>query len=378
MFKKTTAFALIGVLFLGLISCQNQTQNSAGDESITEQEAIEERLILENATLNQVDSQGNTLWKLDVKRVVYRQNNQNAELEKVNGTLYEAGDVFLQIEAEQGMIVDDGKQINLEGNVIATDPRNGAVLRSEKVQWSPEENLLVIPNAIAANNERFNVSANQGKYYTDQQKLTLIGEVEGVANDPPLQLKGEQFNWLIPEDQVNSKQALQVDRYNPETETISDRVTANSGEVNLAQKMVFLKDNVQFKSIAPPLQAASNVITWNIEQKLITSDQPIQLVHTEDQMTLTGNQGKIDLDSEIADFQGGVKGVSESNQAVLFANHLRWNIPTQNMEAEGNVIYEQNNPPLTSRGEKASGILQEENIVVEGNSEQRVVTELVP
>ncbi len=379
LLQKTTAWLVIGVLFFSLSACRNNQQVSDSESNAApEEETIEERLILENATLNQVDAEGNTLWKLNVKRVVYRQNNQNAALEEVTGELYEEGEVFLKVQAKEGQIIDNGTRIRLEGEVVASDPRNGATLKTEIVEWSPQDQLLTLPQSLNGQHPRFNVTADEGKYYTNREELVLMGNVEGISDDPPLQVEGEKINWLIAEETVSSQQPLQVDRYDPETETISDRVTANSGEVKLAEKMVFLEDNVEFKSSDPPLQAASNAITWNIEKKVITSSKPIQVVQTEDNLTLTGNEGKINLSSEIAQFQGGVKGVSASNQATLFANRLRWNLSTEKMEAQGNVIYQQNDPPLTTKGEQASGILSQENIVVRGNQDQRVTTEIVP
>jgi len=379
VFHQTATWVLIGGLLVTLSACNNRTQktNQTSDNT-SEEETIQEELILENATLNQVDSDGKKLWQLDVKRVVYSQNKKNAKLENVKGEFYEDGNIALKIEAKQGEIINNGEQINLQGDVVGTDPRNNTVLRSETIEWSPQENLIVIPKSLQANHPRFDASANQGKYDTAQQKLTLIGKVKGVATDPPLRLRGEQLNWLIPKEIVQSNKPLQVDRYNPETETITDRVSANSGQANLAEKTVSLKDKVEFKSSDPSLQVASNAITWQVEEKFITSSNPLKVVQTEDQMTLTGNQGNIDLDTEIAQFQGGVKGVSQANQATLFANRLRWNLSNQQMQAEGNVIYQQENPPLTSKGEKASGILQEENIVVKGTQQDQVTTEIVP
>jgi len=378
--QKIAAWGVIGGLFLTLSACNNQNQatDAQSENTATEEETIQERLILENATLNQVDSQGKKIWKLEVQRVVYQQNKKNAELENVSGKFYEDGNVFLKIEANQGKIIDNGKQINLQGEVVATDPRNGAVLRSEQIEWSPQDNLIVIPKPLTGNHPQFNASADQGKYYTDQEKLALMGNVEGIANDPPLQLQGKQLNWLIPKDKVSSSQPLQVNRYNPETETITDRVTADSGQADLAEKTVSLQGNVEFKSTDPPLQVASNAITWQVEEKFITSSKPIKVVQTEKKITLSGNQGNINLDTEIAQFQGGVKGVSQANQATLFANRLRWNLANQQMQAEGNVVYQQDDPPLTSKGNQASGILQEENIVVKGTQKEQVTTEIVP
>lgn len=380
LLKKTSHWLLIGVLFGNLSACENSQQSSDlnGDNSVSEEETIQERLILENATLNQVDSQGNTLWKLEVTRVVYRQNEQNAELEEVRGELYEEGEVFLEVEAKEGKIINDGKKINLEGNIVATDPRNGAVLRSDKIEWSPEERLLVIPQPLEGEHPRFNVVADEGKYYTDREELELIGKVKGNATDPPLQLQGKQLNWFIPQEIVKSEQPLEVKRFHPEKETIRDRVTANSGEVNLGEKIVLLEKDVNFQSNDPPVKATSDHLRWEIDKQLITSNQPLQVVQTEDNLTLRGNQGEINLDSEIAQFQGDVKGISTSNQGKLYANRLRWNLPTQEINARGDVTYEQSDPLLITKGDEASGVLQKENIVVKGTQEEQVTTELVP
>lgn len=377
--KKAITAGLIGVFLLTATACnRNNEPSSPPSEEDAEEQVIEERLILDNATLNQVDKEGNNIWQLEVKRVVYRQNNQNAELETVKGKFYQDGEVFLEIEANQGKIINDGEQLKLEGDVVATDSRNEAVLKSENIQWLPEENLLIIPETMTGDHPRFNATADQGKYYTDRQELELTGNVEGTSEDPPLNLEGEQFNWLVAEEVVNSNKPLQVERYDPETEEISDRVTANSGSVNLAQNIVSLKDNAEFNATDPPLEAKSNAVTWNLERNLVSSTQPLELFHREDRMRLSGNQGEIDLDTEIAKFKGNVRGINEANQAKLSANRLTWNIPTEEMEAQGNVVYEQNDPPVTSRGEQASGNLSKENISVRGTKGEQVRTEFVP
>lgn len=376
---KAITGVLIGGFLLTATACNRNNQpTSPPSEEDAEEQVIEERLILDNATLNQVDEEGNNLWQLEVNRVVYREDNQNAELETVRGEFYQDGEVFLEIEANQGKIINDGEQVNLEGEVVARDPRNDAVLKSENIQWLPAENLLIIPEAMTGDHPRFNAAAEEGKYYTDRQELELTGKVKGTSEDPPLKLEGEQLNWLVAEELVKSNQPLQVERYDPETEEISDRVTANSGNVNLAQNRVSLKDNVEFNATDPPLEAKSNAVTWNLERNLVSSTQPLELFHREDQMRLSGNQGEIDLDTEIAEFEGNVRGISQANQAKLSANRLTWNLPTEEMEAQGSVVYEQSDPPVTSRGEQASGNLSKENISVQGIQGEQVRTEFVP
>jgi len=378
-FKKSIVWGLIGVCLWMLSACNSQQDLS--DEKKpqeSDEQSIEKQVILENATLEQVDSKGQRLWQLDVKEVVYRQDQQVAELEQVKGQLYQDGEAFLELEANQGKIINDGEKVKLQGEIIATDKRNDTVFRSDKIQWFPEENLIVMPESIKAKNSRFTGSADEARYHTKKQDLTLTGNVKGTSQDPALELTGEQMKWLIAEDLVQSNRRLQLKHYQPGTETVKERVTANSGKLNLAQNLVSLTDNVNLESVDPALRVTSNAMTWYIQKQLVRSNQSLKLVQLEDEITLTGNQGELDLETEIAQFEGNIQAVSQPNQATLAANRLSWNLSSHDMEAQGNVAYQQSEPPINTRGEQATGNLQQETITVQGKAGEKVTTEFRP
>jgi lipopolysaccharide assembly outer membrane protein LptD (OstA) len=71
---------------------------------------------------------------------------------------------------------------------------------------------------------------------------------------------------------------------------------------------------------------------------------------------------------------GNVKGVGQKQQTVA-SDTLTWYIQTQQMEATGNVVYQQFEPPATLKGQKAVGKLDAQNFVVSGG---RVSTQFVP
>ncbi len=95
-------------------------------------------------------------------------------------------------------------------------------------------------------------------------------------------------------------------------------------------------------------------------------------------MTITGNQAQVDLAKEVARLKGGVRGYSSRNQAKLYSREMTWYVSSQRVEAVGNVIYEQADPQFNVTGDRAVGRLQDNNVVVSGNSQDRVVTEIVP
>ena len=70
-----------------------------------------------------------------------------------------------------------------------------------------------------------------------------------------------------------------------------------------------------------------------------------------------------------------MKGISQRTSGNLTADLVTWTLPSQFIEAEGNVVYVQANPPMKVSGPKASGNLDNQIVVVSGG---RVTTEFIP
>ena len=92
----------------------------------------------------------------------------------------------------------------------------------------------------------------------------------------------------------------------------------------------------------------------------------MQIVHREQETTVTGNRGEVELEKQIARLSGGVEGESKKERAKIYAEEVVWNLATQRVEGEGNVIYSQAEPELTLTGSKAVGTLEDKQIVVTG------------
>jgi lipopolysaccharide assembly outer membrane protein LptD (OstA) len=123
------------------------------------------------------------------------------------------------------------------------------------------------------------------------------------------------------------------------------------------------------------VQVTSNSLLWNLEANTVQSDQPVQIVHPTEGVTLTANQGRMDLNQEVVYLNQNVQVVGQRNSARLTSDQLTWQVPTQQVEAVGNVRYSQLNPTMTLQGERADGRLENQTVVVSGG---RVVTEIIP
>ncbi|MGB5770662.1 MAG: LPS export ABC transporter periplasmic protein LptC [Crocosphaera sp.] len=365
------------LLLLSLVACQSGKQASQNLETSGETRD-ETSLSLENATLEQSNADGEILWKIQVDEAKYSPDRKKADLTAVKGNIFQDGKVVLQVKADKGEIQRDGAEIFLKDNVVAVDPRNKAVIRSGEVEWQPQESLLIVRKNLRGSHPQLEASANEGKYNTRQQKLELTGKIKATSEEKRLQLKTEHLIWDIPKQTVFGDRLLNVVRF--QDKIITDRLVANRATVRLDKKQIIVKENIEYKSIKPPLQVATNEILWHYQSRQVYSNQPVQLIQYQDNVTVTGNEAHIDLENNMAYLKGGVQGLSQNNDSKLYANNLTWNMVAQTIEAVGNVIYEQNqNPKFNLTGEKAVGTLVDNNIVVTNSDrQQRVVTEIFP
>jgi LPS export ABC transporter protein LptC len=374
--KRLFAFALCLSTCTFLSACQGKGRTEKKLKQDTSATQIEGSLVFNNVTLDQADEKGSPLWKVKAKQATYTKDKKTARVENPTGDLFQDGKIVLRVSADKGEILGDGQQVFLKGQINAVDTRNGAVFTGDELEWRPKEDLLIVRNNLKGNHPQLQASANQGRYYTRKQQLDLIGKVAAISKDPDLQMKTERLLWQIEQQKVIGSQRLQMERY--KNKVVTDRVEADKTVVNLKTKIATLRENVQLTSIDPPLLMSSNVAVWNLNTQTVTTNQPVRIIQQKENVILTANRGVVDLQQKVANLDGGVQGIGSRNQAKLFANQLKWDISTQNVQASGNVMYQQVNPPLSTTGPTAVGKLQDQSIVVNSAPGNQVVTEIIP
>jgi lipopolysaccharide export system protein LptA len=268
-------------------------------------------------------------------------------------------------------------------------------------------------NKLTGTHTDMKVAAQEATYLSRARQLELKGGVTAVSTKPQVQFKGDRLLWLIKKQQVQSfagaQQPVQIVRYKNNQPT--DQAQSEQLNFDLKTNVATLTKNAQVAFVKPAMVLNSPAIVWNLEQQSVTSDQPLTVVNRDQQLTLTGNSGTLDLSKNTANLLGGVTIVSQRQQLNLAADAGRWdlqanmayltgnvrgastrnaanittdrldlNLVTQDFLADGNVVYQQANPVLNLAGPRARGRLQDQaSIVVDGgNTGGRVVTEFVP
>lgn len=373
LFPLLSSFLVIGLVACGPSQSQVATKPPSESPSPSEKES---NLTFSDVTLEQADEVGRPVWKVRAKKAKYTKEKQIGEAETPYGELYQDGKVVYQVQAQTADIAQDGKQLFLKGKIIATDPRNGVVLQGNELEWRPKEDLLIVRNQLNGTHKQLQAIAQEARVTTRSERVEFSGGVVANSLDPQLQMRTEHLIWQIKEEKLIGDRPVQMDHY--KNNQITNRGRGDAAEVNLKTKIATVKKNAQIELLDPPVQVASNSMTWNLNTETVTTNSPVRVFHRAENLLVTANQGEMKIPQKTVYLTGNVYGVGQRRQS-LKSNTLTWYLDNQLVEAQGNVLYRQVDPAFAFTGEKANGNLQAETIVVTGGSSgNKVVTEIIP
>ncbi|RCJ33705.1 LPS export ABC transporter periplasmic protein LptC [Nostoc punctiforme NIES-2108] len=377
-FSPTPSFLILPLTFLlvfGLVACGGKSP-LASQQNTADSSNPDSNLTFFDVTLEQADEVGRPIWKVRAKTAKYTKEKQIGQAESPYGELYQDGKIVYQIKADVADIEQDGKQLFLKGKIFATDPSNGIVLQGNELEWRPKEDLLIVRNKINGTHKKLQAVAQEVRVKTREQRMEFSGGVVANSIDPQMQVRTEHLIWNIKEEKLIGDRPVEIDRY--KDNKISDRGKGNSAEVNLKTKIATVQKNAQLELLDPPMQISSNSMTWNMNAETVTTNSPTRMFQRAENVTVTANQGEMKIPQKTVYLKGNVNAVGQRRQS-LRSNTLTWYLDNKLVEAQGNVVYRQVDPPLNFVGETAVGNLQTENIVVKGGSSSgRVVTEIIP
>lgn len=375
--QRSLALTLLVITLLSTTACARR--NRAADrlaEDTKEIQKFDSNLTWNDITLEQVDDKGQLWWKVKAKQASYSRDQKNATVEDPKGELYQDGKPVFKIEAKQGEVQQDGKSIILKGKIIATDIRDGTILKGNELEWRPIEDLLLIRDNISGIHKQMQFAAQEGRYLSRARTMELSKQIVASSKDPEIQVKTEHLTWKIKDQKVVGDRPVQIDRY--KNKVLLDQAVADKADVDLNAKIVHLQQNAKVDSKLQNVQVSSNDLLWTLDAQTIDSSQPVTILNPSQQVTLAANQGKMNLQKNTVDLVGNVRGVGQRNDSKLDADRVTWFLTTQQFQAEGNVSYRQANPPFSIAGPTASGRLQDQQVAVSGGTGGRVELQIVP
>ena len=80
--------------------------------------------------------------------------------------MFQDGKAVYQITAKEGEIEQNGEQLFLKGNIVATYPRNNLVLRGNELEWLPKKDLLIVRNKITGTHPQVQAVAQEARVFS--------------------------------------------------------------------------------------------------------------------------------------------------------------------------------------------------------------------
>lgn len=371
VFKPLLIGVAIASIAVGLSACREQS--AVEDDVEAEVSEPERNLIFDNITLEQSGDDGQVVWRMTADQAVYSQDRQTADVVKPLGEFLQDGEPTLKVQAESGQVLNDGEQIILTGQVVATDVESGAVLRGDELEWRTDEDLVIVRNNVIGTHPDFSIAADEARAALDEQRVEVMGNVVAISKEDDIQLAAEQLTWFLDEERLVSDRPIRLQQR--DGRQVIARATGDRAEFNMAAQVARLEDDAVVIAQDPPIRVTGDALQWNLDENTVQANQRFTVLHRQEQVTLTADRGRGSLDTQVFRMNGNVVVTAQANQSQLTSNQLTWTIPTQKIDAEGDVVYRQVDPVLNLRGEVAEGRLENQTLVVRGG---RVVTEFIP
>jgi LPS export ABC transporter protein LptC len=393
-----TGIAIALACGLVLNGCGQGNKDKAADNP-----ASENRLTIDNFSLEQSNAQGKLWWKMKAKQATYTIDRKAAQVQDLAGELYQDGQVVMRLTAKTANVVQDGEKVMLQGDVTATETRNQLVVVSQELEWQPNQDLLTISKGVRATHPKAQATADRGTYISRQQRLELFDKIAAVAPAENVRLQTTYLRWQVDTANISGNQAVQIDRKQTEQVNADNinydiqkqvakltgnvkfnsfeqamKVDANNATWEIRPNIVALQDKIRFDGTNPILRVTANTARWNIPQQLITASSALEIYHPAEQATFTATSGSLNLAKNTATLNGNAKGIATRNQAKLQAENITWDIDSQLLTGKGQVRYQQRDPALTISGARAQGKLQDQSVVVTGNGKDFVETQIIP
>jgi LPS export ABC transporter protein LptC len=379
----------IGSSAIGITGC-NFWGSARRDPIPEEDAAVEGGFALKNLILKQTDQKGKLTWQLKAKSAEYGESRKQVRVRGLSGTLFQQGKPAYTVTASAALLRQQKDDLLLQGKVIITDLGSKGVFTAQKFEWQPGKQQLIAQKEVKLTHPMVVITAKEMRASSQTNQVIAQGTV--IANSAPkrLRLLTERLIWQPTQQQIFAG-GLSTEKYtgvlvlrspqpgkgDPKTPdpAKSDRAQGGSLQVNLKTETLTLKEPAQLRLADPALEVESQELVWEIKQGGLTSPKNLKIRSITKGITLVADRGSVDQPAKKVLVSGNVKVIGQKNAAFLTTDQLIWNLPTQQVEALGNVFYRQQNPQFTLRGARAIGLIREQKIVVTGGN---VVTQIFP
>ena len=296
--------------------------------------------VFRSLKLEQKNKQGLIDWSLNSPEARYELSRRLVRARLPVGVLYRKGKPSFRVRSDLALVINDGEQILLEGDV-RLQQLNGSrlLIQGDRLRWRPEEGLLLIEQRPRASDKDSRISASEAELQQKTNDLTLKGVVQlerwsdnADPSRPDTTLRSGMARWNLDSGMLDAEGPVLAQRRDQEGTVLEQlQGTSLKGNTRVGDLMVMAPVIVRMPRQSGVLRAQDT--TWNFRTQIVRTEQPFEAEL--DRTTILGSAFKAQLKKSIVVVNGDCR-IQQPGES-LEAETCRWNWTTEDVLAEGNV-----------------------------------------
>ena len=314
--------------------------------------------VFRSLKLEQKNKQGFIDWSLNSPEARYELSRRLVRARQPVGVLYRKGKPSFRVRSDLALVVNDGEQILLEGDV-RLQQLNGSrlLIQGDRLRWRPEEGLLLIEQRPRASDQDSRISASEAELQQRTNDLTLKGVVQlerwsdnADPSKPDTTLRSGRARWNLDSGLLSADGPVLAQRRDEEG-TVLEQLQGKRLEGNTlaGDLMVMAPVTVRMPRQKGVLRARDT--TWNFRTQVVRTELPFEAEL--ERTRIFGNGFMARLKETTVDINGDCR--IEQPGESLDAQICRWNWSTEDVLAEGSVELRRDDNDQLTRASKLMG-----------------------
>ncbi|MEX1317058.1 MAG: LPS export ABC transporter periplasmic protein LptC [Synechococcaceae cyanobacterium] len=308
--------------------------------------------VFRSLNLRRQDQQGRPLWKLSSPETRYDLSRKLAQSRDLTGVLYEKGQPRYRFSAPNGVVLNDGEMVQLEGSIRLErlDDERPLLLTGQRLRWYPAQERMEIDRDPRATSADLELTAGLARFLIDKDRLELRQRpLLRQDGDEPLQLALGEVDWTPGTAALLARGPIVGRRKLPGG--VVQRLTATSLTGNTSEQTIDLQPPVRLED--PQRQAVINARATRLDlrRRQASSSEPFQGRHGT--TSFSGGGFRLDALNETLLVQGDCRLQQPDQQ--LQAESCRWNWGNGEVEAMGSVVLRRETNGLQTTAERLVG-----------------------
>ena len=314
--------------------------------------------VFRSLKLEQKTRKGLMDWSLNSPEARYELNRRLVRAVQPVGVLYRKGKPSFKVQSDLALVVNDGEQILLEGDV-KLQKLNGSklLIQGDRLRWRPQEGVLLIEQRPRAVDQDSRISSSKAQLLQTTNDLTLKGVVQlerwtesSDPSKPDTTLRTGEAQWNLDSGVLNAEGPVLAQRRNLEG-TVLQQLQGRSLQGNT--RAGDLKVTAPVVVRMPPQKGVLKAqdIMWNFRSQIVRTEQPFEAEL--DRTRIFGSAFQAELKNTTVLIQDDCR-IQQPGES-LDARTCTWNWGTEEVLAEGNVVVKRDANDQLTRASKLVG-----------------------